>query len=261
MSTNPYKTLAEIGDSYSAGKGGFVEGRPTLVMIHGAGGNAQVWKNQLLFLDNVMNVLALDLPGYGKTKGDGYSQISGYSRWLMDILKNVFHHPIFLMGHSMGGAIVQELAIAFPHILEGIILVGTGARLKVAPMFLEGLSKNFEGTVDTFISYAYAPKTDRSIIEEGARLMKAAGSTVVHRSFLACDRFDRRQETAQIRVPCQVLCGSEDKLTPPKLSEALHEGIVGSRLRLISNAGHMVMIERHKEFNEAVQEFISEIRS
>ncbi len=261
MSTNPYKTLAEIGVSYSAGKGGFVEGRPTLVMIHGAGGNAQVWKNQILFLDKVMNVLALDLPGCGKTKGDGFSQISEYSRWLMDILKNVFDYPIFLMGHSMGGAIVQEVAIAFPHILEGIILVGTGARLKVAPMFLESLSKNFEKTVDTFISYAYTPKTDRSIVKEGARLMKAAGSTVVHHSFLACDRFDLRQETTQIRVPCLVLCGNEDKLTPPKLSEALHEGIDGSRLELISNAGHMVMIERYKEVNEAVKEFISGIRS
>jgi pimeloyl-ACP methyl ester carboxylesterase len=53
-----------------------------------------------------------------------------------------------------------------------------------------------------------------------------------------------------------VLCGNEDKLAPPKLSEALREGIEGSVLKFVSNAGHTVMIERYKEVNQAVQEFI-----
>jgi pimeloyl-ACP methyl ester carboxylesterase len=251
-----HKKLEHLKVGYLMGDEGLREGRATLVMIHGAGGRAQIWQNQIVSLDKTINVLALDLPGHGNTKGDGRSLISEYAQWLVDTMKTIFDHPIFLMGHSMGGAIVQEVAITSPHILEGIVLVGTGARLKVAPMFLDGLLNNFEEILETLISYAYSSRTDKSIIEEGLRMMKASGSRVVYNDFLACDRFDTRQELAQIHLPCLVLCGSEDKLAPAKLSEALREGIEGSVLKMVPNAGHTVMIERYKEMNQAVQEFI-----
>jgi pimeloyl-ACP methyl ester carboxylesterase len=86
--------------------------------------------------------------------------------------------------------------------------------------------------------------------------MKHTGSTVVHNDFLACDRFDRQEGLAQIDLPCLILCGREDKLTPPKLSKALNQGINGSTLKILQGAGHMIMIERHRELNEAVQDFI-----
>jgi pimeloyl-ACP methyl ester carboxylesterase len=256
-----HKKLEDLKIGYLMGDEGLREGRPTLVMIHGAGGRAQIWQNQIVLLDKTMNALALDLPGHGNTEDDGRSHISEYAQWLVDVVKKIFDHPIILMGHSMGGAIVQEVAITSPHILEGIVLVGTGARLRVAPMFLDGLLNNFEETLETLIGYAYSLGTDRSIIEEGLRMMKATGSSVVYNDFLACDRFDRQQELAQIYLPCLVLCGSEDKLAPLKRSEALNEGIEGSILKVIPNAGHTVMIERYKETNQAVQEFILGIHS
>lgn len=251
-----HKKLEHLKVGYLMGDEGLREGRPTLVMIHGAGGRAQIWQNQIVSLDKTINVLALDLPGHGNTEGDGRSLISEYAQWLVDTMKTIFDHPIFLMGHSMGGAVVQEVAITSPHILKGIVLVGTGARLKVAPMFLDGLLNNFEEILETLISYAYSSRTDKSIIEEGLRTMKASGSRVVYNDFLACDHFDTRQELAQIHLPCLVLCGSEDKLAPAKLSEALREGIEGSALKMVPNAGHTVMVERYKEMNQAVQEFI-----
>ena len=253
---NPYEALKALKVGYLAGNEGLREGRPTLVMMHGAGGRAQIWQNQILLLDETINVLALDLPGHGTTEGEGRSHISEYAQWLTDILKRIFDHPIFLLGHSMGGAIVQEVAITSPHILEGIILVSTGARLKVAPMFLDGLLNNFEEILETLIRYAYSSGTDESVIEEGLKMMKAPGSSVVYNDFLACDRFDRRKALSQIHHPCLVLCGSEDKLTPPKLSEALKEGIEGSVLKLLPQAGHTVMIERYREMNRAVQDFV-----
>ncbi len=256
-----YKKLEDLKIGYLMGDEGLKEGRPTLVMVHGAGGRAQVWQKQIVLLDKTMNVLALDLPGHGNTVGDGRSHITDYAQWLLDVIKAIFDHPIFLMGHSMGGAIVQEVAITSPHILEGILLVGTGARLKVAPMFLDGLLKNFDEILETLISYAYGPGTNKAIIEEGLRMMKASGSRIVYNDFLACDGFDSRQELAQIHSPCLVLCGSEDKLAPPKLSEALKEGIEGSVLKFVPNAGHTVMIERYKDVNQAVQNFISGIYS
>ncbi|MFH0844151.1 MAG: alpha/beta hydrolase [Pseudomonadota bacterium] len=251
-----HEKLNDLKIGSLTGRNGFLDNRPNLVMIHGAGGNARVWQNQISLLDKTLNVLALDLPGHGKTPAKGYDSIAEHTRWLGDVIEALFEEPIFLMGHSMGGAIVQEAAFTYPDLLKGIILVSTGPRLRVAPMLIEGILDNFEQTVDTVMRYAYSLKTDKTIIAEGAKLMKSAGADIVHVDFLACDEFDSRQDLNHIHLPCLVICGNQDKMTPLKLSETLHQNIEESILKTIPNAGHMVMIERYRELNEAALEFI-----
>lgn len=248
--------LRDMGIGFRAGSEEFVGDRPTLVMIHGAGGHSRVWQTQVQLLKGSLNTLALDLPGYGETAGRPGDGLDGYAQWLIHLLKEALPEPSFLMGHSMGGAVVQKVALQEPALLRGIILAGTGARLQVAPMFLEGLRKNFEETVDTIIGFAYAPGADDLLIREGAKLMKEAGVSVVHGDFSSCNLFDVRSEVAEIRIPCLILCGAEDKLTPPGLSRKLNESIEGSRLEIIPSAGHMAMIENHTLFNRLVLEFI-----
>ena len=250
------QTLQSMGIGFKAGSEDFRGDRPTLVMIHGAGSHSKVWQTQTRLLNGSLNTLALDLPGYGNSIGENEPDLDGYAEWLIKCLSSVFRAPLFLMGHSMGGAIVQKVALLEPDLMRGIILAGTGPRLKVAPMFLEGLEKNFEETVDTIIGFAYAPGADNLLIKEGAKLMKKAGSTVVHGGFSACSRFDVRNEVGKIKLPCLILCGGEDKLTPPSLSKKLNESIEGSRIEIIPSAGHMMMIERHKAFNDYVLDFV-----
>lgn len=237
--------------------------QPTLVMIHGAGGSSQVWQNQTRVsktpsarLARSVNSLALDLPGHGESPGEAMADVDAYAGWLKDVLHAAFDEPPFLMGHSMGGAIVQNVALSEPGLVRGIILVGTGPRLKVAPMFLEGLQKNFNTIVDTMMGFAYAADADTRLVQEGIKLMRGAGAKVVYGDFYACDRFDVRDRIGDIDLPCLIVCGSEDKLTPPSLSRKLHESIRGSRMAIIPDAGHMVMIEKHPAFNDRVSDFI-----
>lgn len=253
--------LSERGIGFKTGPSGFREDRPTLVMLHGAGGSTQTWLGQLNLLPDTVNVLALDLPGHGDTGGPVKETLREYGLWLTEVLETIFRFPVFLMGHSMGGAIALDAAISGPDRFEGLILAATGARLRVAPAFLEGLDRDFEGTVDSIIRYAYAPGADPVMVREGASLMKLAGQHAVLGAFSACNRFDRRGDVGSIRNPCLIVCGDKDQLTPPALSESLHASIPESELKILPGAGHMVMVERFKEFNQSVLAFIQKTRA
>jgi pimeloyl-ACP methyl ester carboxylesterase len=252
------QALEKAGIGFEAGFKEFKENRPTLVMIHGAGGRAQVWRNQVYPLKSSLNTVAIDLPGHGKTTGSAGGSIDEYAAWLIETLQTFFPEPSFLVGHSMGGAIVQTLAMERPSLLKGIILAGTGARLGVAPAFLDGLSSNFDNIIDTIMGYAYAPEVDPRLVTEGGALMRESGAAVVHGDFAACNRFDMRDRIAQIALPTLILCGEKDQLTPPALSEKLGGEIRGSRCEIVPSAGHMVMIESPKVFNKTVLDFVLE---
>jgi pimeloyl-ACP methyl ester carboxylesterase len=260
------KSLKDMEIGFRVGSEHFAADRPTLVMIHGAGGSSQIWQNQIRLskipsegLNRSVNVLALDLPGHGESLGEARSDIDAYAAWLSEVLRAVFDEPPFLMGHSMGGAIVQKAALSEPDLMKAIILAGTGPRLQVAPMFLEGLQKDFDTIIASIMGFAYAADADTRLIHEGIKLMKAAGGDVVYKDFYACDRFDVRDQIGHISLPCLILCGSEDKLTPPSLSRKLHESIRGSRMEIIPDAGHMVMIEAYQAFNERVLDFVLQV--
>ena len=255
------KELKKKGIGFEAAPSPFEPGNPILVMIHGAGGRADLWKNQFRPLKSRMNLLALDLPGHGKTAEQGKDSIEAYARWVEKVLGDLSPEPVFLLGHSMGGAVVLEAALSCPERLSGIILVGTGARLPVAPAILEGLVQQFQHTVDRIIGYAYAPDADPVLLREGARLMKEAGPGILHGDFLACDRFDRRQGIPGIHAPCLIVCGEKDMLAPPAFSKKLNASIPGSRLVTVPGAGHMVMIEKFKAFNQAIEAFMSDMQA
>ena len=252
-----HRKLRELKIGFEAGLPNFRNHLPSLVMIHGAGGSSNVWTAQTHLLKGRCNTFALDLPGHGNTQGGGKSEIGEYAQWLVEVLDSVFEQKPYLMGHSMGGAIVQTVALTHPQSVKGIILVGTGPRLQVAPVFLDGLKNDFEKIIETLIGYAYAPNADRTLVREGIKMMKQTGAQVVHGDFSACNRFDLRSDVNKINSPCLILCGEHDKMTPPALSEKLNQAIPNSILKVLPSAGHMVMIENYTMLNESVSEFIS----
>ena len=156
----------------------------------------------------------------------------------------------------MGGAIVQTLALTHPQRIKGIVLVGTGARLRVLPSILEGIRTHFEETVKDITRLAYSKKASQELIEKGVNYLLQCPPGILYGDFLACDRFDLLNEVHQIQVPTLVLCGQDDQMTPVRYSETLHRLIKGSTLVVLAGAGHMVMMESPPAFNERIAEFL-----
>jgi pimeloyl-ACP methyl ester carboxylesterase len=156
----------------------------------------------------------------------------------------------------MGGAIVQEFALHYPGRLAGIVLVGTGARLRVAPAILEGIRSDFPSTVRTIADWVH----DKNVPEQLKRLYVQRtlenDPAVMYGDFYACDQFDRRADVGRIETPALVVCGDNDVMTPSKFSEALAQSLPHARLARIPNAGHMVALEAPEAVTEAVLDFL-----
>ena len=152
--------------------------------------------------------------------------------------------PAFVLGgHSMGGAIALEFALRYGGRLAGLILVGTGARLRVAPEILTGIQNDIEGTTALLAEWAHGEHVDPNLQRIYLRRLREVDPQVLAGDFLACDAFDRRADVAAITVPALILCGDADRMTPVKYSQFLAEQMPGAQLIIVPGAGHMAMLE------------------
>ena len=160
----------------------------------------------------------------------------------------------------MGGAIAQTLALASPERVSGLVLVGTGAKLRVTPEILDRLPDAFEAVVDTILGMAYGPGASEELIRLGSRTLAACDPHVVEGDFRACDAFDLMGRLEEISAPTLVIGGTADKLTPPKYTRYLAEHIPNAQLRLIEDAGHMLAVEAPEQVADVVGEWVGRLK-
>ena len=230
-----------------------------VVCIHGAGGNRDSWIPLMRNLAGEgVNSLALELPGHGQSDVAQISDIEEYSRIVLEFLKAKKLKSVYLAGHSMGGAVVLASVMSQAELLGGLILIGSGAKLRVKDSILEGVKSDFEATVDAIIGYAFSPTTDPSLVQEGARSLLKCHAGTLHCDFIACDQFDVLSELESITTPALILCGEDDILTPPKYSQLMSDKIQNAQLSIISQSGHMVMLEQAGIVGELISKFIDD---
>jgi pimeloyl-ACP methyl ester carboxylesterase len=232
---------------------------PTVVFVHGAGGTLEQWRFQLRHLRSRWKILAMDLPGHGESQGDGCRTIEDYRNFVRDLLDTLGITATVLVGHSMGGGIVQRFALAYPDRLAAIVLVGTGARLRVHPDILTSIRHGDVEEAGRLISqWAYSETALPATLAQGAEAFAKNRVSVLEGDFLACDAFDVMREISGIQIPTLVVCGEDDRLTPVKYARFLQQGIPGATLATIPGAGHMVMLEKPVEFNRNLTVFLEE---
>lgn len=231
-----------------------------VVFIHGAGGSAATWYYQKKHFQPTMATIIAELPGHGASQDGGCNTIEEYGESLFEALKEKGYGRVFLAGHSMGGAIAMSLALSCPEIVRGLILIGTGARLRVIPEILDGIRDDKETTVRNIINLVFSQSAPAAMKESAFNEYMKCRAEVILKDFTACNGFDVLGTIDAITAPTLILCGTDDIMTPIKYSQYLASNIPESLIVLIKGAGHMVMIEKPDELNMAIGEFVRNIR-
>lgn len=256
----PYISVRGLRINYISGED-FKKSLPTVLMVHGAGQSSATWEYQVDILKDSpkLNLIILDLPGHGKSEGNGYKSITEYTDFLKDFCDALDLQKLIIVGHSMGGGIAQVFAIDYPERVNACVLVGTGAWLRIAKETLLAVENNYEKFCEVAPTRAFASASPLELklkFREGLLKMPPA---VSYWDLMACDEFDIRNEVAAIKLPSLIISGAEDILTPAKYGEYLHDKIQGSRFSVIGDSGHYMMQEKPNEFNRVLLEFLESL--
>ena len=163
-----------------------------------------------------------------------------------------------LAGHSLGGAIALMYALRYPQKLKGIIIISSGARLRVHPMFLAPCEEAIKGNLQEWYQlieeiYRLTPEDYKKEVVEK---QKAIGPAVMLNDFLCCDKFDLMDEVQEIKLPALIICGELDAMTPVKYSNYLGAKLANSRVVIIPQATHLVLAEKPETVNKAIEDFV-----
>ncbi len=226
-----------------------------LLFIPGAACGQKAWLCQTRYF---IGSEAIALPGH--PEGKPCSSIGGYVEWLRGYLQEQPYQDIVLAGHSMGGAVVQLYGLKYGVEVRALILVSTGARLRIRPDLLKAVGGMVTGRLawGDYLEGRHGttvPEVRQMVIEE----RMCVGPAVMLNDLLACDKFDVMAEVHNIKLPTLVIGGSEDEMTPVKYTRYLASQIKGAREVIVPGAGHWVLAEQPLAVNQAIERFLSEL--
>jgi pimeloyl-ACP methyl ester carboxylesterase len=226
----------------------------SLVFIHGSGGTHAQWAGQM---ELGLNCTALDLPGHGQSGGTAPDNIAENGAWVAEFLTALqLPRPLYLVGFSMGSAISLDCALNHPELLDGLILLGAGHRMKVLPALLDSLRQGLGDP--NFIRMGFSAQAAPALVTQMVQEFTAAGPAVLYADFSACNDFDVSDQLERINLPTLLITGAEDRLTPLKLSQYIAEHIRGARREVIPESGHFVMMEKPAEVNQFIRDFCAQ---
>lgn len=233
---------------YREGKG------PTLILLHGAGHRAA----HLLPLAEALpgrEIVIPDARGRGKSAGRPAENLQARGEEVRELIDVLGLEKIVVSGHSLGGALALEIGLFKLPVVRGLILIATGARLRVHPAIIEAVRA---GGPSNLPFSPYSPEFPESERLRFAALEESVPTESALSDWTVANAFDRMSAIASIDVPARVIVGSADRMTPPKYSEYLASKMPQAELSLIEGAGHMLPMERPADVAEVMERFLSD---
>jgi pimeloyl-ACP methyl ester carboxylesterase len=250
-----------------------------VVLVHGLGGQWQNWLENIPRLAQERRVLALDLPGFGLTPepSDGEISIPGYGRCVDAFCEKLGLGEVDMVGNSMGGFVVAEVAIQFPERVSRLVLVSaagiTSADTLQAPILTFGrvasaIVTNSAARHRQTAARPLGRHAALALVARHPRLLKAdlayegffkgAGKGGFDDALRACLDYDFRDRLPDVKVPTLIVWGEKDSIIPVRDADEFERLIEDSRKVVMKDTGHIPMAERPEAFNDVLVDFLAE---
>lgn len=241
-----------------------------LLFLHGIGGSAASWRWQLDEFSRSYRAIAWDMPGYGTSDPLTTATIAGFAQALDHFLHEQQIEQPILVGHSIGGMIVQEYLASFQGKVRAAVLYATSPafgrkdgewqqefiRARLAPLDEDkSMAELAPGIVQSLIGSAAKPEGIALATQCMAAVPEATYRAVV-RSLLD---FDRRDTLGKIDIPCLLITGAEDTNAPAPMMEKMAAKIPGAKFAVLPGLGHLANMEDAEAFNHVLREFLAVI--
>ena len=245
---------------------------PPVVLLHGVGGLHAAWRPQLDALSDRYRVVAWDMPGYGGEGLDGVMTFEGLAAALGALLDDLGGMPVHLVGHSMGGMVAQEFAVAGQDRLASLTLFATSPAFgrpdgdfqkKFVADRLRPLDegRGMTGVADGAMTAGLIGPLAEPGALEAVRACMARVPEAGYRAAVRCiSTFERRDALGAIAVPTLVIAGEADPNAPAPMMERMAAMIPGARYVCMAGTGHFGNLERPGEFNALLAAFIEPTR-
>jgi pimeloyl-ACP methyl ester carboxylesterase len=275
------KLLVDDRSAYAyTGSRTYDPARLTVVFIHGAQHDHSVWILQSRYLaHHGYSVLAVDLPGHGRSDGPALPDVGQMADWVLKLLAACGAQRSVLVGHSMGSLIALDAAARAPAgLVAGVALLGSAAPMKVSDALLDAARSDESRAFDIINAWSHTdvfarpatPGPGFSIFVQNRRLMERQRPGVLLNDFQACNAYSHALDRADhLNCPAVVLMGGRDLMTPPRAAKALIErltvsaqnhGLAAPETVQLAGCGHAMMSERPQAVLTALQTFLARLR-
>jgi 3-oxoadipate enol-lactonase len=240
---------------------------PPLVFLHGIGGAARAWRGQLAAFGDRYRAIAWDMPGYGSSLPLAHTSLVTLGEALQDFLLGVGATRPIIVGHSIGGMIVQQWLVKNPHAARAVVLAQTSPAFGRSDgnwqkSFIEARlgpldrGETMRLLAPTLVNELVGDNPDPRGMEIARECMASVREASYRAAILALLNFDQRNALGNIVVPTLVLSGSKDKNAPAPMMEKMATYIPSATYVELEGAGHLVNLERPEAFNSALDRFL-----
>ena len=239
---------------------------PTAVFLHGAAHDHGVWALQSRYVaHHRWNVLAVDLPGHGKSAGAPLGTVEGLARWIVGVLDAAKTGEAALIGHSMGALAALECAATFPQRVTRIALVGPAVPMQVSEDLMHAAREDAALAYGLINGWSFGTRGQLGgnqwpgvwMSGNALRLLERSGDGVLAIDLAACERYRNGLDAAaRVRCPALVVLGGRDVMAPPRDARALIDALGDKDVLVLEHAGHAIMAEEPDALLDALRRFL-----
>ena len=238
---------------------------PTVIFVHGAGMDHSVWvMPSRYFARNGYRVVAVDLPGHGRSEGPALDRIEAMSDWLNDVCAVLEVSTAAVVGHSMGSLVAYRFAVQHAARCRTLALLGASVPMPVTDMLLDAAADNHHAAIEMANTWSHGPHAKLGanrnpgiwMLGAGERLIERSAPGVFHADLAACNAFEPAAVAGGVDVPALVIVGDADQMTPVKAGLNVAESLPDARVVRLDGCGHAMLSERPNEILDALIEIV-----